>query len=76
MTQIIRAETWIGGETLGTEIHEHFSKWKPVGDESDGLEWMPVRGGRLYRARWGTALALAFVPDVPQPTTKKKTKRR
>ncbi len=73
-------EVWIGEEWLGVCM-DYESKWKPVGDDTDGTERMKVPGGWLYRTlviSTGQTTALAFVPDSPRlkPAKKLVIKRR
>jgi hypothetical protein len=77
-------EVWIGSECLGVCSMTCESVWKVVGEDYDGIEKMKVPGGWLYRTRVTsggqelsiTSVALAFVPRVPEPASKKKAKWR
>lgn len=77
-------EVWVGEESLGVCGMEVKPIWIAVGEGVDGIEKMKVPGGWLYRTRVISgppellliSVALAFVPSVPQPATKKQTKKK
>src|SRR5258708_1278886 len=84
MKRVIDEETWMGlGEWLGVRSVTSNSVWKTVGEDYDGVERMKVPGGHLYRSRVSsggpdfsvTSVALAFVPDASETTSKKKAVR-
>ena len=64
-------------------MSENISQWIPVGEDSDGVERMKVRGGQLYRTLVTsggeqllvTSVAMVFVPD-PEPRRRVVIKRR
>jgi hypothetical protein len=78
-------EVWVGPEWLGVAMDEVNSRWQTVGEDFDHIEKLKVAGGYIFRSRITSggqehpvtaAVALCFVPSVPDPEPTKKKKRR